>query len=192
MEAKLFLNMVGEFYLIVDECPSFVLISEPISDGYVIASVHHDDRDFLKISLKNCESIKNGFDLDELAKTKYGYDKTEMFSCVELDCKSEGFIEGAKTILELMGNKKFTEQDVRKAINEARFCSVTDEFGSVRFHYEDDKIIQSIQQNEWEVEIEMRSKDVDELRESGEGFLNNKNLYVPKLDSNGCLILKRK
>jgi hypothetical protein len=36
----------------------------------------------------------------------------------------------------------------------------------------------------------MRSKNIDELRESNEGFLNDKNLYIPKLDADGCLILR--
>ena len=34
--------------------------------------------------------------LEEAAERYYGYRKSDMFSCFELDCKQEGFIEGAK------------------------------------------------------------------------------------------------
>ena len=109
--------------------------------------------DKYKLSLKNCQAIERGYDLDELAKEKYPYEKTEMFSCFELDCKQEGFIEGAKTILEILGDKKFSEKDVKLAINLAwddDNLSTTD-------------IIQSLQQTEWDVEVEME-KVIDETK----------------------------
>ena len=37
----------------------------------------------------------------------------------------------------------------------------------------------------------MRSKNIDELRQANEGFLNNQNLWIPELDSSGNLILER-
>ena len=37
---------------------------------------------------------------------------------------------------------------------------------------------------EWKVKIRMRSKNIDEIRESGEGFLNNPNLWIPDVEHN--------
>lgn len=42
----------------------------------------------------------------------------------------------------------------------------------------------------FEVEIKVEPMNIDEIREQGKGFLNA-NTMKPKLDKNGCLILKR-
>jgi hypothetical protein len=41
----------------------------------------------------------------------------------------------------------------------------------------------------FEVEIKVEPMNIDEIREQGQGFLNG-NTMKPKLDENGCLILK--
>jgi hypothetical protein len=48
---------------------------------------------------------------------------------------------------------------------------------------------QSTQPKEWKVEILMEKMNLDEIREQGKGFLNA-STEKPKLDANGCLILK--
>lgn len=134
--------------------------------------------DSLKLSLKNCQTIENGYDLDELAKEKYPYEKTEIFSCFELDCKQEGFIEGAKTILEILGDKKFNKEDVRKTfvdafqkcyevINSGKFDDITSAIEWLT-QTNADNYIQSLQQTEWDVSFNPEEKN-----------------------SEGCLILKR-
>ena len=52
-------------------------------------------------------------------------------------------------------------------------------------------LIQSLQQTEWDVEVVTEPMNLDEIREQGKGFLNS-NTNKPKIDSNGCLILKKK
>jgi hypothetical protein len=81
----------------------------------------------------------------------------------------EGFKIGFQKALELMGDKKFSEEDVREAFfhvqNEPTF----------------DVFIQSLQQTEWDVEVVMEKIDLS--------FGCYK--IQPKFDEEGCLILKR-
>ena len=76
--------------------------------------------DFGQLSIKNCEAIANGYDLDELAKNRYPIENTgAMFMPNRHEViniyRQEGFIEGAKAILEILSDKKFSEEDIRKA-----------------------------------------------------------------------------
>jgi hypothetical protein len=180
MEGKLIKLNVGVGYRLDDE------------NGNLIATTIASYK--TKISLKNCQAIERGYDLNELVQSKYpnvyneDYEYDSESEMLRDEYKSRGFYEGAKAILEILGDKKFTKDDVKKAINEARFCSVTDEFGSIRFHNEDDKIIQSLQQTKWDVEIEMES----DLENYHKKEYNAECPKKPKLDTDGCLILKRK
>ena len=108
-----------------------------------------------KLSLKNCQAIENGYDLDD--KISKHLEKND----IEASAKRVQVIR--ELILEILGDKKFSEDDVRKAI----------EFGMKSYHswYDrnEDEFIQSLQQTEWEVTFNPDEKDSD-----------------------GCLILKRK
>ena len=157
-----------------------------------------------KLSLKNCQEIENGYDLDELAKEKYPYEKTEMFSCFELDCKQEGFIEGAKTILEILGDKKFSDRDVILIAEYVRVASQSTPDTRTKDLFDE---YQSLQQTEWEVEIvkventpiwenadvqgHVVCKKCGEWNESQIIPYKCKCVSKPKLDADGCLILKR-
>lgn len=150
--------------------------------------------DVLQLSLKNCQAIERGYDLDELALNEAN--KREGFSLLsqELAPFRLGYLKGFKKALELMGDKKFSEEDM-KSFAQNYYREIRENTSNLLWNQLADKCleehIQSLQENEWDVEIEMRSKDIDELRESNEGFLNNPNLYVPQLDEDDCLILKR-
>ena len=117
-----------------------------------------------KLSLKNCQAIERGYDLDEL------FNKVdEYIDYHEFDFTS--FRLGIETILELMGDKKFSEEQLREAFfhvqNEPTF----------------DVFKQSLQQTQWDVEVVMVP-----------AMSNNGNVYygdIPKLDAGGCLTLKR-
>jgi hypothetical protein len=131
-----------------------------------------------KLSLKNCQSIERGYDLDELAELECSNPTLSW----ENDYAIEKFKAGFKIALELIDDKKFTEDSMSLAY----VLGVKGDI--VRFN----KLLDSrLEKTEWDVEIKMRSKTIDELRESGEGFLNNKNLHVVELDEHGCLILKK-
>jgi hypothetical protein len=180
MEAKLIKNADAYSVKINNEYVAF-------ANEYFVGYATQKFRDNLlgKLSLSNCQAVANGYDLDELAKEKYPYEKTEMFSCFELDCKQEGFIEGAKTILELLGDKKFSEKDIKNAIHKGFFSEA---LSTTERIVESNKYIQSLQQTEWDVII----------KTTCDGMVTglcmpevcNCNI-IPKLDADGCLILKR-
>jgi len=123
-----------------------------------------------KLSLKNCEAIELGYDLDELAYEKSWNEDSE-----------KGFINGAKAILEILGDKKFSEENMLKSFIIGVF---TDETSDHDFEFTE--LMKDLQQTEWDVEIVMETcsmnpsdLDCSEIAER------------PKLDENGCLILKR-
>ena len=134
-----------------------------------------------KLSLKNCQAIERGYDLDELASKEYldGYDSTKF-------CRL-AFKDGFQKALELMGDKKFSEQDVFRMFtyghaltNAIKLKAIEDKpFGEIFNDF-----IQSLQQTEWDVEVEMEWVQSTSI-------LGNPH-QTPKLDAEGCLILKLK
>ena len=158
MKAKLIKLELHDGYRLDDE------------NGLLIASTLESSKN--KLSLKNCQAIERGYDLDELAKRHHKLAYIQAYNpdiapYVEADYKA-----GFQKCLELMGDKKFSEEDMKYCWNQAlKFEPVHITFGIC---------IQSLQQNEWEVEIEI---DVcgDKVYAVPE----------PKLDADGCLILKR-
>lgn len=129
-----------------------------------------------KLSLKNCQAIECGYDLDELVEgfiEKTGYHDFDSYS----------YKLGFQKALEILGDRKFSEKDVRKAI----------EFGMKSYHSwknrNEDVFIQSLQQNKWDVEVVEQCLDpnCDGINRKGDCVTTGK----PKLDVDGCLILKR-
>ena len=171
MESKFELQFEdNEYYLVDGNTNDTVATTDKVLlkeyDGYM-----------KKLSLKNCEDVANGYDLVEL------FDEVdESIDYQEFDFSS--FKLGFKKAIEILGDKKFSEDDVRKAI----------EFGMKSYHswYDrnEDEFIQSLQQTEWDVEIEMEQyvkyvpKSLATVYPTGG--------VRPKLDADGCLILKRK
>ena len=134
-----------------------------------------------RLSLKNCQAIENGYDLDELAGE---YANKELN--VELTSKagnfygfSSSFKEGFQKALEILGDKKFSEEDVKKTL----YLKNGFDKDGFSFYKSDEEIIQSLQQTEWNVEIEQ------ELIQSS---IEGEAIWKLKLDTDGCLILKRK
>ena len=114
------------------------------------------------LSLKNCQAIENGYDLDELVKEQYPIDEPS-------------FKRGFKLALEILGDKKFSEEDVKFMFQLGFNLDNAISRNEYNAH------IQSLQQTEWDVEIVM-------------DICGDKVYAVPEpaLDENGCLILKRK
>ena len=130
-----------------------------------------------KLSLKNCEVVKNGYDLDELADTFY----------MKFENQIENpalFYRYFKLIfpeaLSILGDKKFSEEDVISMIEKSRETGLTSEY-----------LILTKQQTEWDVRIEMEC-----VMGCQNLILNGENSVCcgdkkPKLDADGCLILRR-
>ena len=125
------------------------------------------------LSLKNCQAIERGYDVYELAKENYH----KFWSIIDesgLINHTFGYVEGFQKALELMGDKKFSEDDMKEAYSRG-----FSQKGIKSFNL----LVQSLQQTEWDVEIE-----------TVPALSNNGNVYygdIPKKDEDGCLILKR-
>ena len=134
---------------------------------------------FNKLSLKNCQAIERGYDVNELADKYYGPDD------YGLEIKT-GFIKGFEVAMRLMGDKKFSEEDMRVAYNDG--MGNIDSDGDCVDKPDDDfnDTIQSLQQTEWDCSIDM--KEIQEIYRDG----TTKYERVPVFDADGCLILKRK
>ena len=141
---------------------------------------------YQRLSKKNCEAIENGYDLDELAvlSTK------EETTIVGNQKMAQGFIKGFQKALEILGDKKFSEDDLREAISQTRKGMLYNK------QYEDEHI-QSLQQTEWDVEIDMICPHPIDTYRCGlqygcDGDGCNHPNQIPYLDKEGCLILKSK
>lgn len=158
--------------------------------GEVIADVNGGD--ISKLSLKNCEAIANGYDLDELIKERFG----ETF----WHDGDKYFKEGFQKALEILGDKKFSEEQMFKMFtyghaltNAIKLKAIEDKpFGEIFNDF-----IQSLQQTEWDVKIEMICPHPMDTYRCGlkygcDGDGCNHPNQVPYLDADGCLILKRK
>lgn len=148
-----------------------------------------------KLSIKNCEAIEFGYDLDELAENTYREYPTDLKDSeyhynrdYQVHKKRKAFIKGFKKAFEIKSDKKFSEDDMLsfesfvskwydKAKDIEEFTALPSEL-LVKW--------KSLQQTEFDVEIVTKP-----YTEVGEGFeLELKR--EPKLDKDGCLILRRK
>lgn len=179
MKAKLIKKNDG-YYHLDDPCGIIAFYSE-----------RRPEHNHYKLSLKNCQDIERGYDLYELAKENYHkfwsvVDESEMLD------HTFGYVEGFQKALELMGDKKFTEEEL-KWLNEAvqEKCYNDQSMNTSVINK-----LKSIQQNEWEVEVEMICPHPSDTYRCGiqygcdEDGCNHPN-QVPYLDADGCLILKR-
>ena len=140
-----------------------------------------------KLSLKNCQAIANGYDLDELVKERFGetfwHDGDKYFK--------EGFQKAA----ELLGDRRFDEEDILIAIEAGYHAGVNynideEEQGDKIIRLKD-LVIPSLQQTEWDVSIEIEAYHDGDFINDGKTHIIEAKLR-PRLDSGGCLILKRK
>lgn len=131
----------------------------------------------LQLSKQNCDEIFGVVDVEKLAKNEYldGYDTTEM-------CRT-AFKDGFNKAMELNKDKVFTSGNMMDMyILGGKYKIQKPD----NFLEKGNEIIQSLQQTtEIEVEIETTMRPVwgDES--------SMRATYVPKLDENKCLILKK-
>lgn len=138
-----------------------------------------------KLSPRNCRAIERGYDLDELFQREID----ELMFTGNLEDPSEyrsGMYNGASILLKLMGDKKFilSEKDLHKVIDMARLQGEE----SFLVKHSNEEIIQSLQQTEWDVEIEMGK--VESYKDKMGNVRTEKTF--PTLDADGYLILKLK
>jgi hypothetical protein len=164
MEAKLIKTKVGYHLWLNPETKE----QEHIASDYEIVSDNGTDLRKYKLSLKNCQAIERGYDLDELAEK----------ACPDIISSAHSaYKAGFQKALKLNSTKLFTLEDMMNCWNKA--LKFQDHKETLVEH------IQSIQQTEWEVEVEKENVMHD--------YNGNISLGAKfKLDADGCLILKLK
>jgi hypothetical protein len=177
MKAKLLKTAKGH-YVLVDET------KKTHDKGFLIATSRESDVN--KLSLNNCLEIENGYDLSALF-----CEVDESIDYQEFDFTS--FRLGFQKAFEILNNK-FSEEDMKNLFAKTLENSLTSEshtrmISDLEYrHFVMDelygKLLQSLQQNSWNVEVIMDRIPAD-LTPSGWDVF-------PKLDEQGCLILKRK
>ena len=169
-----------------------------IDDPYGIVNKElADDYGWYKLSIKNCEAIERGYDLDELKQEYISLNLKNVHDAEHYRCFAEydadNYIKGFQKALEILGDKKFSEDDVRKAY----FHGEKDSYvkGGQTKEMEDE-YIRSLQQTEWDVEVEMICPHPSDTYRCGlqygcDGDGCNHPKQVPYLDADDCLILKK-
>ena len=139
--------------------------------------------DFGQLSIKNCEAITNGYDLDELIKDESSFmsDDTPLINKIEVEIS---FMRGFQKAMEILGDKKFSEEDVISMIEKSRETGLTAQF-----------LMLTKQQTEWDVSVVMKNNRTGKIINSDFDLEWDENglcdSSIPKLDKDGCLILKR-
>lgn len=173
MTGKLFKYPDGDWVVEVPEDSKGIKGS--MMQGHFASTFGHG----YKLSLKNCQVIERGYDLDELANellySKYPFHPSNE-SGYWLDMYKEGF----QKALEIIGDKKYSEGDMLECWNSAVRPS---NFWS--------KFMDSLQQTEWDVEVEM-DEEKEFIFDPAMGISQGHYSDKPKLDADGCLILKLK
>jgi hypothetical protein len=139
-----------------------------------------------KLSVKNCIEIKNGYDLDKLAED---FAKHHSIYPTAQDDTEYGFKNGFNKAMEMNKDKVFTLSDMKRAFNCGRDLESIDRFEDWRTftHF-----INSLQQIEIDVEIKMEPCFYDQsLGGFSTSYTEDKPKEQPKLDKDGCLILKK-
>ena len=141
-----------------------------------------------KLSIKNCQAIEHGYDLDELAEewiNKNGEKWSNNNN--EVGDNYGSFKEGFRKALELMGDRIFTLDDIHTVFIMGRE-GMEDKMNRyvTRIH----------EPTEWDVDVEMICPHPSDTYRCGiqygcdEDGCNHPN-QIPYLDADGCLILKR-
>ena len=163
--------------------------------GNLIASSDEDmnrDLGIGKLSLKNCQAIERGYDLDELAEKV----------CPDvISSAHSAYKAGFQKALEILGDNKFSEEDVHQALhlmNNRVPVPIEGEALDIiaKIEKQRNDIIQSLQQTEWDVEIKMICPHPEDTYVCGiqhgcdEDGCNHPNKSFI-FDGSGSLILKR-
>lgn len=162
------------------------------SDGDIVASNNPDTPCSKKLSKENCDEIFRVVDVEKLAD-EYIVIKPKHREH-EHNLAVSAYIEGFNKAMELNKDKLFTVDDLYRAflINSAGNNT------TLRNFFEQTVLPMFEQPTEIEVDIEMETKQqlVNGYRNQPDniiGFIAEyENVRVPKLDENGCLILKKK
>lgn len=154
-----------------------------------IGSTYVDLQGF-KLSIKNCEAIERNYDLDALVDEVYPVPQHSIAPIITMNLATRrAFKAGFQKAVELVDVKKFSRGDM------AYIMSMMQIYHGLSFAEAIAKF-ESLQSKEWDVEIVIEPVDLA-FHESGNRYpldasLPDRFKYKPKLDEQGCIILKRK
>lgn len=140
-----------------------------------------------KLSIKNCEVVENGYNLDELSLnfvSRDGLFVRNPYNEAGWIAATNGFVEGFQKALEILKEKN------KELYEFARDCATNWDCDKSGHIYDtpcrmcDAKNL--LKQTEWDVIIEMENYELSD--DHG----NSISCERPKLDANGCITLKRK
>ena len=175
MEGKLYKSPNGEHYYLTVNGQIFAEI-----DGHPLKTINQ------ALSLKNCEAVANGYDLDEL--TNRAFDYMGYHSTVTPHEEKQfklGYNIAFREALEILGDKKFSE-----FLDKEKELGISDIKTIERIQWYYNTYFDKSQQTEWDVEIEMEKEVGTKLHDDGREFFMIDGTK-PKLDKDGCLILRR-
>lgn len=163
------------------------------SDNPIIDTRGVDLRKY-KLSKQNCDEIFGVIDVEKLAEYSVQEVKESNADFYLRDVYKEFFKEGFNKAMELNKDKLFTLEDIRIAIV---YGEKHRDMDAGKIPYQPFfEFLASLQKlTEIEVEIEMEVADLA-FYENGERYPIEANIperfkYKPKVDSEGCLILKK-
>ena len=188
------------------------MILKKLGDEYKLYS--HDsciattyESPYKKLSLKNCQAIENGYDLNELAdECMNNTINQETGSNVHKLSIALGFKKGFNKAMELNKDKLFSEEDMMlswdagvmsQAICTSNYFGLKrqEQLKQHRDSYKENLKPVSLQQNEWEVEIVCDKDCYSSDGRCDKSTMANCIICTPVTylkDADGCLILKRK
>lgn len=183
MKAKLSKNKDGGYTL--SHHPSGWGIG---STDHEWVSNHTGEQIVSKLSLKNCQAIERGYDLEELAINHANEELSKEFTSKVGNFYgfSSSYIKEFKKAVELMGDKKYSEEDMMNIYILGGKYKIQK---PKSFLDKGNEMIKSLQQNVWNVEIieECLDKDCDGVNRKGNCISTGK----PRLDEHNCIILRR-
>jgi len=135
-----------------------------------------------KLSKQNCDEIFGVFDVEKLAEEYCIHEPKNVIELRDVNLIKLGFRDGFNKAMELNKDKVFTLEDMRKAYFQGDY----DAFLEGGYTKKENDFIQSLQQPT-EIEVKIEMEEVQEIYRDG----TVKWERCPKLDSSGCLILKK-
>jgi len=185
MKTKLILKHRGDY--------DYFLLSRTKNSEAVQASLISDDEFEQKLSKQNCDEIFGVIDVDKLADeiiinhlTEGNPDGDFKKSTIGAEDKKNWFKIGFIKRDELNKDKLFTLGDIKEVIKKARLLArLKEDYGYDEYMFDEEDIIQSLQQPD-EIEVEIVTRPFTNAYESHTVIGRE-----PKLDENGCLILKK-
>ena len=158
---------------------------------------------FYKLSLKNCEAIANGYDLDEIRKLADedfeselgdGPTNNESINSMLKKSNANGAEWGFQKAIELKGNKKYADDDIVDAYMAGHIRGMSINMGEDNIHPICSEYLNSLQQTEWDVEIVMDKDCYSSAGRCDKLIMVDCIICTPVTylkDVDGCLILKR-